>query len=80
MPRMRRLRRSEVDDATKEIYDRLGQLRGNVPNMFRIYARRPELLGAMTSHLQAATSSGTVPVQLKELIATLVSRINQCHY
>ena len=80
MPRMRRLRRSEVDDSTKEIYDRLGQLRGNVPNMFRIYARRPELLRAMTGHLQAATSSGTVPVQLKELVATLVSRINQCHY
>ena len=77
---MRRLRRSEVDDSTKEIYDSIGQLRGNVPNMFRIYARRPDLLRAMTSHLQAATSSGTVPVQLKELVATLVSRINQCHY
>lgn len=80
MPRMHRLRRSEVDEKTRELYDRIGKARGNVPNMFRVWARRPPILDAMTSHLQVSTTSGTVPVELKELIATLVSKINHCHY
>jgi alkylhydroperoxidase family enzyme len=48
--------------------------------MFRVYAHRPEILKTMTAHLNAVTNTGTVPVKTKELVATLVSRINRCVY
>ena len=42
--RIRRLERSEVDEPTQSIYDHYQQQRGNVPNMFRTVAHRPEIL------------------------------------
>lgn len=80
MSRITRLTRDQVDESTKALYDKVGKSRGNVPNMFRVYAHRPELLQSMVAHLNDVTTSGSVPVQTKELVATLVSRINQCHY
>ncbi len=80
MPRIKRLTRSEVSGDVRELYERVGKLRGNIPNMFRVYAHRPEILKTMTAHLDAVTNSGTVPVRTKELVASYVSRINACHY
>jgi len=48
--------------------------------MFRVYAHRPEILETMLAHLDAVTRTGTVPVRTKELVATLVSRLNRCEY
>ena len=78
--RIKRLSRDEVDDNCKALYDKVGAARGNVPNMFRVYAHRPEILRTMVDHLNAITSTGSVPVRTKELVATLVSRINHCQY
>jgi len=64
----------------QELYTKVGEARGNVPNMFRVYAHRPEILKTMVAHLNAVTNSGTVPVRTKELVATLVSRLNSCAY
>ena len=80
MTRISRLSKDEVSGETREIYERTGKARGNVPNMFRVYAHRPEILKTMTEHLNAITNTGTVPVRTKELVATLVSRINSCEY
>ena len=80
MARLTKLTRDEVDSETRALYEKVGALRGNVPNMFRIYAHRPEILKTMVGHMNAITSSGTVPVRTKELVATLVSRINRCEY
>ena len=80
MSRIKRLTKDEVTPDVAELYDHVGKLRGNVPNMFRVYAHRPELLKTMVAHLNAVTNSGTVPVRTKELVATLVSRINHCEY
>lgn len=80
MSRITRLTKEEVADDTRELYEKVGALRGNVPNMFRVYAHRPEILKTMVAHLNAVTNSGTVSVRTKELVATLVSRINLCDY
>ena len=48
--------------------------------MFRVFAHRPEILKTMLAHMNAITSTGTVPVRTKELVATLVSRLNRCEY
>ena len=80
MSRLTRLTKDQVSGEVRELYETVGKARGNVPNMFRVYAHRPELLETMVAHLNAVTHSGTVPVRTKELVATLVSRINHCEY
>ena len=80
MSRLTKLTKDQVSPEVREEYVRIGQQRGNVPNMFRVYAHRPEILKTMMAHLVAVTSTGTVPVRTKELVATLVSRINNCEY
>ena len=80
MARLTRLTKDQVSGDVRELYVRVGEQRGNVPNMFRIYAHRPEILKTMVAHMNAITNTGTVPVKTKELVATLVSRINRCEY
>lgn len=80
MSRLTRLTKNQVPPEVRELFERVGALRGNIPNMFRVYAHRPEILKTMMAHLEAVTNTGTVPVRLKELVATLVSRLNECHY
>jgi alkylhydroperoxidase family enzyme len=80
MARLTKLDKTQVTDDVREVFTRVGRERGNVPNMFRVYAHRPEILKTMMAHMAAVTNSGTVPVRTKELVATLVSRINGCEY
>ncbi len=80
MSRLTKLSKDQVGGEVGDLYSKVGQQRGNVPNMFRIYAHRPEILKTMVAHLNAITNTGTVPVKTKELVATLVSRINGCEY
>ncbi|HEX8169058.1 MAG TPA: carboxymuconolactone decarboxylase family protein [Thermoanaerobaculia bacterium] len=80
MSRLTKLGKEEVTPDVKDLYTNVGKARGNVPNMFRVYAHRPEILKTMVAHMNAVTNSGTVSVRTKELVATLVSRINACEY
>jgi alkylhydroperoxidase family enzyme len=80
MARLTKLTKEQVSDDVREEFVRIGKQRGNVPNMFRVYAHRPAILKTMMAHLDAVTNTGTVPVKTKELVATLVSRINGCEY
>ena len=80
MARLPKLTKDEVAGDVRELYTKVGAQRGNVPNMFRVYAHRPEILKTMVAHMNAITNTGTVPVRTKELVATLVSRMNRCEY
>lgn len=80
MSRIRRLTRDEVPADVREIFDRVAAQRGNVPNMFRAFAHRPEIMKTMIAHMNAIVNTGTVPAKTKELVITLVSRLNECHY
>jgi alkylhydroperoxidase family enzyme len=80
MARITKLTRDQVTDDVRERFQQIGAQRGNVPNMFRVYAHRPEILKSMLAHLNAVTNTGTVSIRTKELVATLVSRINRCEY
>ncbi len=77
---LKRLTKEEVPPAVKEIYEKFGRERGNVPNMFRVVAQRPSHLKTMISHYSMVMSEGTVPPLLKELVTILVSRRNNCVY
>jgi alkylhydroperoxidase family enzyme len=80
MARLTKLTRDEVSGDVKQLFENVGRQRGNIPNMFRLYAHRPEILKTMVAHMNAVTNTGTVAVGTKELVATLVSRINRCEY
>ena len=80
MARISKLTKDQVTDDVRERFQQIGAQRGNVPNMFRVYAHRPEILKSLLAHLNAVTNTGTVSIRTKELVATLVSRINRCEY
>lgn len=79
-PRISRLTREEVSAETGEIYDRYLRQRGNVPNMFRTVAHRPEIFETMIAHFEAILNTGTLPVKLKELAIVRTSQLNDCDY
>lgn len=80
MSRISRLDRSEVSADLAALYDRIFAQRGNVPNMFRTMAHRPEIFSTMMAHFAAVLNTGTVPTKLKELIIVRTSQINQTPY
>jgi uncharacterized peroxidase-related enzyme len=80
MPRISRLGRNDVSEATGAIYDRYMRTRGNVPNMFRTIAHRPEIFETMIAHFEAILTTGTLPTRLKELVIVRTSQINSCEY
>lgn len=79
-PRLSRVPRSQAPPAVAEIYDRYMRTRGNVPNMFRTMAHRPEILQTMIAHFEAILQAGTVPLRLKELVIVRTSQLNRCNY
>ena len=80
MSRISRLERSEVDSEIASLFDKVFAQRGNVPNMFRVMAHRPEIFATMQAHFSAVLNTGTVPVRLKELIIVRTSQVNQTPY
>ena len=54
--------------------------RGNIPNMFRTVAHRPEIMRTMVAHFRAVMETGTVPTKLKELVIVRTTQINRCEY
>ncbi len=79
-PYLSRLGRNEVTPEVGAIYDHFQRQRGNVPNMFRTIAHRPEILQTMIAHFQAILNTGTVPLKLKELLIVRTSQMNDCEY
>ena len=80
MSRISRLDRSEVTPEIAALYDKAFAQRGNVPNMFRVMAHRPEIFATMQAHFGAVLNTGTVPTRLKELIIVRTSQVNQTPY
>jgi uncharacterized peroxidase-related enzyme len=80
MSRISRLERSEVTPEIAGLFDRIFAQRGNVPNMFRVMAHRPEIFSTMQAHFAAVLSTGTVSTRLKELIIVRTSQVNETPY
>ena len=80
MSRISRLDRSEVSPDLTALFDKVFALRGNVPNMFRVMAHRPEIFSTMQAHFGAVLNTGTVSTKLKELIIVRTSQVNDTPY
>jgi hypothetical protein len=68
MSRISRLDRTEVAPEIATLYDKAFSARGNVPNMFRVMAHRPEIFATMQAHFGAVLNIGTVSTKLKETV------------
>ena len=80
MARISKVERSAVSAETAALYDKVFAQRGNVPNMFRVMAHRPEIFATMQAHFGAVLNTGTVPTKLKELIIVRTSQVNETPY
>ena len=80
MSRISRLDRSEVTPEMAALYDKAFAQRGNVPNMFRVMAHRPEIFATMQAHFGAVLNTGTLSTRLKELIIVRTSQVNVTPY
>jgi uncharacterized peroxidase-related enzyme len=80
MSRISRLDRSKVTPEIVALYDKVFAQRGNVPNMFRVMAHRPEIFSTMQAHFGAVLNTGTLSTRLKELIIVRTSQMNETPY
>jgi uncharacterized peroxidase-related enzyme len=80
MSRISRLDRNEVTPEISALFDKIFAVRGNVPNMFRVMAHRPEIFATMQAHFAAVLNTGTVSTKLKELIIVRTSQVNETPY
>jgi alkylhydroperoxidase family enzyme len=80
MPRLTKLGSDHVNGDALAVFEAFLRERGNVPNMFRTAAHRPEIMQTMTKHFTTVMTTGTVPRRLKEMISVRVSHLNHCEY
>jgi AhpD family alkylhydroperoxidase len=73
-------RSQRSDPEMAALYDKAFAQRGNVPNMFRVMAHRPEIFATMQAHFGAVLNTGTVSTKLKELIIVRTSQVNVTPY
>ena len=70
----------KADGEAKVIFEDFMRERGNIPNMFRTLAHRPEILKTAFDHFRTVLNTGSLDLRLKELVAVRVSQINDCAY
>ena len=72
----------EATGLLKRLYDAAKQRAGRVYNVIRLQSRRPNVLRASTQLYREVMHSADSPLTRaqREMIATVVSRANACHY
>ncbi len=73
---------SEAIGETKALYEEIRAFFGfpAVPNVFKLVSTRPDFLRVMFEGYKAMFGGGHLPRQVKEMIATIVSKTNSCAY
>ena len=79
MPRLRPIDRKTAPDKTQKLLDGIEKKLGMVPNLIATMAQSHALAEAYLSYSQAL-AGGTIPPQLREQIALVVSQANECGY
>ncbi len=73
---------SEATAETRALYEEIRAFFGfpMVPDVMKLVSRRPEFLRVMFEGYKAMFGGGHLPRQVKEMIATVVSKTNSCAY
>ena len=81
-PRIRIVQESKATRETAAIYDEVRAVFGIpwVPDIVKLVSTRPDFLRVMLEGYKAMFSGGRLPRQVKEMIATVVSKGNSCAY
>ena len=81
-PRIRIIQESEATGETAAIYDEVRKTFGMpiVPDVVKLVSTRVEFLRVFHDAYRAMFVGGYLPRQVKEMIATVVSRTNSCSY
>lgn len=79
-PRLKALTPEEAPAGAQPIFQRFLQERGNVPNLFRTLARRPEIMVSYAEMLRNVTYTGSVDLKTKEMAMLRVSQLNGAEY
>ena len=80
--RIKIVQESEAIGETKELYEEIRAFFGfpMVPDVMKLVSTRPDFLRVMFEGYKAMFGGGHLPRQVKEMIATVVSRTNSCTY
>ncbi len=80
--RIRIVQESQATGETKGLYDEIRALFGVpfVPDIMKLTSTRPDFMRVMFEGYKAMFSGGHLPRQVKEMIATVVSKANSCSY
>ena len=70
----------EAEGSLKRLYDASEQHFGFVPNIRRSLSLNPAALRADAQLSSAVYSGGALPKEEREMVATVVSALNRCHY
>jgi alkylhydroperoxidase family enzyme len=72
---------AEAQGRVAEVYAKFKSRFGVAPNIMQAFSLRPELLAAVARVFEVATFGGSKLTRVQEeMIATVVSATNRCHY
>jgi uncharacterized peroxidase-related enzyme len=80
MAHLEPLEKHQLDEELQALYDHYTRTRGFMPNSILTMARRPNISKALGALNQAVLYEGTVPVELKMLVALVSSVSAGCLY
>jgi alkylhydroperoxidase family enzyme len=81
MPHIRTIPPEEAEGELKAIYDAAFLRAGRVFNVLRIQSLNPrEMAASLALYQQLMLSPGKLPRRIREMLATVVSRTQDCFY
>jgi len=80
MARIKLLTEADGNSQIKKIFDEIKERAGRVPAAYRAFANYPHILQANWNRTKNILGEGNVPIEIKEAIATRVSKVNGCRF
>ena len=75
------IQEDKAEDELKEWYDNLREPWGGVDNIMKIHSQNVNTLkGHYELYLSAMKGTNNLSYKQREMIAVVVSNVNQCHY
>jgi len=80
MPAIHPVPKETASAELKDVYDKLSQVHGRIPNFFGVLAQRPAALEHFLGLYSAVINHGTIEPKYKELAYLKTARVNGCEY